>query len=138
MTLVVDASVAAKWFVEETGRPQAMRLLDVPDRQAPDLLIVEVANVIWKKTLRGQVSALQGHLICASIADYFEVVHSAASLIERAIAIANLLRHPIYDCLYLACAERTGARLATVDRRLITAVQGSVLSSLVLDIDDLA
>jgi predicted nucleic acid-binding protein len=138
MTLVVDASVAAKWFIEEAGRAPAMRLLDVPDRQAPDLLIVEVANVVWKKTLRGQVSAPQAHLICSSIARCFDVVHSADSLIERAIAVAVMLQHPIYDCLYLACVERAGGRLATADRRLIATVQGSSFASLVLDIDGFA
>jgi predicted nucleic acid-binding protein len=136
MTVVVDASVATKWFIDEAGRAQAIRLLDMPDRQAPDLLIVEVANVVWKKTLRGQVSSRQAHLICASIAHCFQVVHSAASLIERSIAMATMLRHPVYDCLYLACAERAGARLGTTDRRLIAAVQGSSLASLVLDVDD--
>jgi predicted nucleic acid-binding protein len=42
----------------------------------------------------------------------------------------------VYDCLYLACAERAGAPLVTADRRLITAVQGSALASLVMDLDD--
>jgi hypothetical protein len=28
LTLVVDASVAVKWFLVEPGRPEAMRLLD--------------------------------------------------------------------------------------------------------------
>jgi predicted nucleic acid-binding protein len=134
MTLVIDASVAAKWFIEEAGRTQAMRLLDVPDRQAPDLLIVEVANVVWKKTLRGQVSETQARFICASIAHCFDVLHSSDLLIERAIEIAVMLRHPVYDCLYLACAEHAKARLATADRRLIAAVWGSALAPLVLDI----
>jgi predicted nucleic acid-binding protein len=49
MTLVVDASIAAKWFIDEKGREQAIRLLDVAERQAPDLLIAEVANIVWKK-----------------------------------------------------------------------------------------
>jgi predicted nucleic acid-binding protein len=138
MTLVVDASVAIKWFIEEAGRAQAKRVLDVADRQAPDLLIAEVANVVWKKTLRGQVSETQARLICASIAHCFDVLHRSDSLIERAIAMAMMLRHPVYDCLYLACAERAGARLATADRRLIAVAQGSALAPLVLDIDDLA
>jgi predicted nucleic acid-binding protein len=53
MTLVVDAGVAAKWFIEEAGRAQALRLLDVPDRQAPDLLIAEVGNI---KNLRNEAN----------------------------------------------------------------------------------
>ena len=52
MTLVIDASIAAKWFVEEPGRAQALEVLDETDRQAPDLVVAEVANVIWKKVLR--------------------------------------------------------------------------------------
>jgi predicted nucleic acid-binding protein len=64
------------------------------------------------------------------------VLHSSDSLIERAIVMAIDLHHPVYDCLYLACAERAGARLATADRRLIAAVQGGPFASLVLDIDD--
>ena len=136
MTLIVDASVAAKWFIEEAGRAQAIQLLDVADRQAPDLLLVEVANVVWKKTLQGQVSATQAQFICASIAHCFDVLHSSDSLIERAIFIAVDLHHPVYDCLYLACAERAGARLATADRRLIAAVRGGPFTSLVMDVDD--
>lgn len=138
MTLVVDASVAAKWFIEETGRAQALRMLDVADRQAPDLLLVEVANVVWKKVLQRQVSERQARFICASLAHCFDVLHSSDSLIERAIGMAIDLHHPVYDCLYLACAERAGGRLATADRRLIATVQGSSFASLVLDVDDFA
>jgi predicted nucleic acid-binding protein len=137
MTLVVDASIAAKWFIEETGRARAVQLLDIADRQAPDLLLVEVGNVVWKKSLQGQVSAAQAQFICASIAHCFDMLHSSDSLIERAVAMAIHLHHPVYDCLYLACAERAGARLATVDRRLMAAVQGGPLASLVVYIDDL-
>ena len=137
MTLVVDASVAAKWFIEEAGRTQALRLLDVPDRQAPDLLIVEVANVVWKKTLRGEIGATQAQFICASVAHCFDTLHSSDSLIERAAVVAVDLRHPVYDCLYLACAEHCGARLVTADRRLIAAVRETPFAALVMDLDDL-
>ena len=113
-------------------------MLDVADRQAPDLLLVEGANVVWKKVLQRQVSERQARFICASLAHCFDVLHSSDSLIERAIAMAIDLHHPVYDCLYLACAERAGGRLATADRRLIATVQGSSYASLVLDVDDFA
>jgi predicted nucleic acid-binding protein len=137
VTLVVDASVAAKWFIEEAGRQQALRLLEMPDRQAPDLLVVEVANIAWKKTLRGEIGATQAQFICASVAHCFDTLHSSDSLIERAAVMALDLRHPVYDCLYLACAERCGARLVTADRRLITTVQETPLAALVMRLDDL-
>ncbi len=44
-TVVVDASVALKWFVDEAGSNQA-RLLLIRDLSlvAPDLIVAEVCN----------------------------------------------------------------------------------------------
>jgi predicted nucleic acid-binding protein len=137
MTLVIDASIAAKWFVEEPGRAQALEVLDETDRQAPDLVVAEVANVIWKKVLRGQVGEAQARFSCAALARYFDVLHASEALIESAITLAITLRHPIYDCIYLACAERAGAPLVTADRRLLAAVRGSRLAASVVRLDDL-
>jgi predicted nucleic acid-binding protein len=48
---VIDASVAIKWVVRETGTQEALSL-----RQhrlvAPDLLVAECANILWKKVRR--------------------------------------------------------------------------------------
>jgi predicted nucleic acid-binding protein len=138
MTVVVDASVAIKWFVRETGRQQAIRLLDGPQRHAPDLIIAEVGNVAWKKAIRGEVTGEQARFICASVPRYFAVLHRSATLIDRAIEIALRLRHPIYDSLYLACADRAGARLVTADERLLAALHGTALASLAVHIDAFA
>ena len=137
MTLVVDASIAAKWFVEEDGRKQALRVLDLSDREAPDLIVAEVANVIWKKTLRGQVTDTQARAICAALPRYFETLHASEALVESALAIGLALRHPIYVCLYLACATRLGARLVTADRRLIAALADTDLATLAVHVDTL-
>ena len=51
MTVVVDASVATKWFIEESGRERALEVLDMPLRHAPDLIIADIANVAWKKSI---------------------------------------------------------------------------------------
>jgi predicted nucleic acid-binding protein len=135
MTVVVDASVALKWFVGETGRVEAMRLLDAPERHAPDLIVAEVGNVAWKKAIRGEVTEEQARFICASITHYIAVLHRSEALIDRGIDIALRLRHPIDDCLYLACAERAGARLVTADRKLLAALDGTALASLALHLD---
>ena len=43
MALIVDASVAIKWFIYEPGSEMARRLWrDEPDLLAPDLLVPEV------------------------------------------------------------------------------------------------
>lgn len=135
MTVVVDASIAAKWFVREGGREQALEVLDERERHAPDLIIAEVGNVVWKKAMRGEVSGEHARFICASIRRYLTVLHRSEALAERAIDIALRLRHPIYDCLYLACAQRAGARLVTADRRLLAAIDGTGLAPLAVHVD---
>ena len=53
MTVVIDASVALKWFVEEQGTEQAAALLAGQDLLiAPDLIVAEVANAGWKPFVR--------------------------------------------------------------------------------------
>jgi len=135
MTLVVDASIATKWFVEEDGREQALQILELADRQAPDLIVAEVANVLWKKALRGQVTDAQARAICGALPRYFDILHPSAALIESAMAIALALRHPVYDCLYLACAVRVEGRLVTADRRLIGALDRTEHASLAVYAD---
>jgi predicted nucleic acid-binding protein len=135
MTVVVDTSVAVKWFVREAGRRQALSVLGAPERHAPDLIVAEVGNVAWKKAILGEVTAEQARFICASLRRYFAVLHRSDALIDRAIDIALQLRHPIYNCLYLACAERAGARLVTADERLLAALGGTALAPLAAHVD---
>ena len=53
MTLVVDASVALKWFVDEDGSDRAVALLDGDEPLiAPDLVVAEVCNAAWKSLRR--------------------------------------------------------------------------------------
>jgi predicted nucleic acid-binding protein len=130
MTIVVDTSVAVKWFVRETGREHALKVLATPERHAPDLIVAEVGNVAWKKALRGEVTGDQARFICAAVRCHFVALHRSEVLIDRAIDIALQLRHPIYDCLYLACAERLGARLVTADEKLLATLNGTPLGSL--------
>jgi predicted nucleic acid-binding protein len=52
-------------------------------------------------------------------------------LLPRAIELAFDLQHPIYDCVYLALAEREKAALITADRRLIATAGSGGHSALV-------
>ena len=135
MTVVVDTSVAVKWFVRETGRERALKVLDARERHAPDLIVAEIGSVAWKKAIRREVTGAQARFICASVRRYFAVLHRSQVLIDRAIDIALRLRHPIYDCLYLACAERTGAPLVTADEKLLAALDGTALAALAVHLD---
>ena len=132
MTLVVDASVAAKWFVKENLHGQALDLLDQGERlAAPDLVVSEVANIAWKKCRLGEVSDAQARAMVAAIGVYIPKLQPSAPLAERALDMALDIGHPVYDCLYLACAEQYGGVLITADDGLCKAVRGTVFEPLV-------
>ena len=126
MTLIVDASVAVKWFVEETLHDEARRLLKPPrEIEAPDFILIEVANASWKKAARKEISNDQARAIVHMIPQFIPVLLPSSKLLERATALAIELVHPVYDCLYIACAEMTGGAVVTADNRLRKVVEGT-------------
>ncbi len=57
MSFVVDASVVIKWFIEENLSAEAEAILGHGEPLfAPDLLLAEIGNVLWKKVIRGEVA----------------------------------------------------------------------------------
>ena len=68
--LIVDASVAFKWFVEEEGSDAARAVLQAPRRLiAPELLLAQVANIAWKVERRGEIRAEQSASMLAHLPD---------------------------------------------------------------------
>ncbi|MFO8070964.1 MAG: type II toxin-antitoxin system VapC family toxin [Polyangia bacterium] len=121
MRVVVDASVAVKWLVaEDSEQVDAARrlLLEDHDLLAPELLLAEAANAIWKKLRRGQVTREQGDLAAEALPRFFNHTEKMERLIRPAWRIAAERNHPVYDCVYMALAEKARASLATFDERL--------------------
>ena len=120
MTLVVDASVAAKWLLEEAGTQQARELLmgDQP-LLAPTLILSEVANAIWKAVARGATAEPLMENLKEVPANFSKLV-SIPALVDMALRLATHHNHPIYDCLSL----REAAPLVTADRRLVERFAG--------------
>lgn len=137
MSYVVDASVAIKWFVPEIQHDDAVRLLGKNGSfDAPDFILAEIANILWKKATRGEVTKAQAESIMAAMPRYLPSLHPLKSFSERALAIAIALDHPAYDCFYLACAEMTGGIVITADRRFQKAVEGTQFDGHVMGLED--
>ena len=106
MSLVVDASVALRWYVEAPGSRAAVALLGRGETLvAPDLIVCELSNAAWKLARRGEISEEHGSSIAAAAATGFARLVPAAELAGQAWRIARELDHPVYDCLYLRLAE---------------------------------
>jgi len=127
VSLVVDASVAFKWFLlEEDHASRAIALLQNGAALiAPDLLVAEVCNAAWRSARLGRISQAQVDEIAASLPQFFDTLISATVLAPRAVAIAGQLDHSVYDCLYLALAEAEAASLVTADMKLLGRVRAT-------------
>jgi predicted nucleic acid-binding protein len=118
-TLVIDASIAVKWVVEEEGTPQALTLRRRAKLIAPELLVAECATILWKKVQRDELSKEEA-LLGARLLQVAEIeLLPTRSLLEAATRIAIELNHPAYDCLYLALAVESDCRFVTADERFL-------------------
>jgi len=107
VAVLVDSGVAGEWATE--------RLADVA-LAAPNLAPFDVANILRRHEMAGHISADQAAQAHADLIDLTVDLWPYDLLAGRAWQ----LRHnvSIYDGAYVALAERLGATLVTLDRRL--------------------
>ncbi len=131
MSVVIDASVALKWVLDEPGREDALRLLD-EELIAPSLWLLEAANALWRRTQRGELTPEQARERLAALNTAPVATLPLEDDLLEAARLAEQLRHPVYDCLYLALALREKTYVVTADRRFCdVAVQAPTLSGAV-------
>jgi len=121
--IVVDASVAVKWVVTEDGTDAAVALLSGGPLAAPDLLVAECANILWKKVRRSELTTDEA-MVAARIIQRADVeLHPMRALMEPAAQLAIDLDHPAYDCMYLALALHRGGQFVTADERFLNKIR---------------
>ena len=117
--VVIDASVAIKWVAPEALSEHAVALLDGPRLAAPDLLVAECANILWKKVGRGEMDQ-DAAIVAAQAIERVEIeLVPMRLLLAESLKLALELGHPAYDCMYLALALARGCRFVTADGRLV-------------------
>ncbi|MBI4723840.1 MAG: type II toxin-antitoxin system VapC family toxin [Rhodomicrobium sp.] len=122
--LVVDASVAVKWFVEQEGWEEA-RALGGPsgDLIAPELILAEIASALWKYVRVCQLAEDTAKAMLARAPSAFDLLVPLEELLPSAFQLSLSMAHPVYDCFYFALARREGAPLVTADKRLAAVAQ---------------
>jgi predicted nucleic acid-binding protein len=121
--LVVDTSVAVKWVVPENGgniEDDTGLALDLLSYAliAPDCLVGEFANAMFRKVQADEISAVQAKAsidILPELITFFPTPVLVAAAFDLAIAIG----HPIHDCLFLVTAMQHGHPLVTADRKFV-------------------
>ena len=115
---VIDASVAIKWVIDEPGSEQALKLRRHAVA-APDLLISECANIVWKKVRLGELTGPEATMAIRLLVRADIELVPARQLASRAVEWAILLDHSAYDCMYPTLAEATTRPFVTADARLL-------------------
>ena len=135
---VVDASVAIRWYVEEIHSIHALQLLEAKNiLLAPDLILPEVGNILWKRVRMSDLSLeiAQLHLVAFTSLDLTLV--PSIEIISQAFEIASTLDCSVYDSLYVSVAILREARLVTADRKMYNTLIASRLKDFVIWIENI-
>ena len=124
MSVVIDASVALKWVLDEPGKEAADALLE-EELVAPSLWLLEAANALWRRTQRGEINEEEAKERLTELYNAPVTTTAIEDDLLAAADLANVLGHPVYDCLYLAMAIRENTYLVTADGRFHAAVDRS-------------
>ena len=128
MTIVLDASVAAKWCVR-AGEPHERQALDLLRRHlageveflVPDLFWPEIGNVLWKAARQNRCTPEQALESIRLLRAQELPTFSSVKLMEPTFAIAQRFDRSFYDSVYVALALANQATLITADEKLANA-----------------
>jgi len=129
--VVVDSSVAIKWFVVELYSTEARRILDdyragTLTLLAPDLINAEIGNIVWKKhRFQGLAVADEKQIIGEFRKLKLELI-SSATLLDEAYRLAVAHQRTVYDALYIALGVREHCLFVTADEKLYNAINEAV------------
>jgi predicted nucleic acid-binding protein len=121
--LVIDTSVAVKWFLNEPHTAEALAIQRAVQHGtfhglAPDLIYAEFANTIWKHVRQGRVDVHDGEsIIAACLRLPIEAVPSHALLLP-AFRIACAAGVSMCDALFLSLSEEVKGDMVTADAQL--------------------
>jgi len=127
--VVVDASVALKWYVPEIHSAAAARLLN-PEIVlcAPDLIGPEFGNILWKKVRRAEITRDEAAEMLNAFGALPLEIRPSSSLLPAAFELAVEFGRSVYDSLYLALAVAEDCALVTADAKFHAVLAASPLA----------
>jgi predicted nucleic acid-binding protein len=123
MSFVVDASIAASWFLPDEATPSATALARRAAREyptVPSLFVHEMRNLLVMALRRGRVSETH---VRQQFKDLEKLRKTIADPREPGAILRLAVEHRLtgYDATYLALAVDKGLPLATLDKPLAAA-----------------
>jgi predicted nucleic acid-binding protein len=130
MKYVLDSSVAFKWVVVEAFTDEARKVRDefrqgLHELIAPDVFPVEIAHSLTRAERQGRINPPGASIHLAEVLVTSPQLHPYMPLLSQAVTISSQARIGVYDCLYVALAQREGCEFLTADDRLIRVLRPS-------------
>ena len=129
--IVVDSSLAVKWYLLELLTQEALDLLGEQEGNivVPGIFVIEVIGALVRRanidkalrskseqSIRQFASLIADGLIAASRVEPEQMITAASLALD--------LGHPLKDCIYLALAMELGCDLVTADARFAAKAKG--------------
>lgn len=134
--LVVNASVAMKWLVDENGSEAALMLRDRDLMRPSPLADRDRQCPAYAGCPPGSNAGQGARSLFALLQDApVTIVDHDEALEHRALQLGLELSHPVYDCFYLALAERKGRRLITADSRFLKVLSSTPYAALIIALE---
>lgn len=128
--MIIDASVAFKWLIDEPDSDIAISWLAHDSLNAPAVVHAEVGNALTKRVRGGELAGAGAAEQLMRLVTILTVVDERP-FVGRALDMAVALDHSYYDCLYLALGEAVGEPLLTADTRFAAKVAASPWAALI-------
>jgi len=114
--------------IPEMDSDKALRLRDdfhnaLVELLAPDFYPFEVANAITRAERQGRITQAEGAIALRDTLQHLPQLEHVLTLLPRAYALSSQTRSAVFDCLYLALAERERCQFITADDRVIKNLQ---------------
>jgi len=131
MLMVIDSSVIVKWFFLESLTQEALAIRQdwltyKVDLIAPELILAEVGNIVWKKHRLGLITEQEGIDILSDLLALNLLTVSTEILLPIAYNLATEFDRTVYDSLYLGLAQSRGVKFITADLRLYNSVHSKL------------
>jgi len=128
MKYILDSNIALKWLLEEELSDKARSLRyefnqGTHDFLSPDVFLVEAAHALTRAQRQGRITATEVESFMGDLLTSLPRFSPYTPLLPRAIEISIRARIGVYDCLYVALAEREECELLTADGKLIKNLQ---------------
>lgn len=111
MKYVLDASVGLKWVLPESDSAKAIALGQeygqrIHELIAPDTYPPEIAHALTRAERKGTITPQDGAQYFVNLLATLPKIHPTLPLLPRAYELSSQFRLGVFDCLYVALAER--------------------------------